>query len=359
MFLKKLQLYHFKNHAEAAFAFSEEINCFTGPNGSGKTNVLDAIHYLALCKSYFSNSDSLNIQDGAQYFTIHGIFDLEGNEEDIYCGLKQGQRKIIKRNQKEYQRLAEHIGLIPVVMIAPGDQELIIGGSEERRKFLDSMICQVDKDYLLNLTAYQRILQQRNALLKQLATNRSNDDSALEIWDEQLNIYAARIYETRKLFLEKFQPLFEHYYRFITSEKEVAIIHYDSQLQQGDMLTLLKSHSHRDRIMQYTTVGIHKDDLEFLIDGKSVRRFGSQGQQKSFVVSLKLAQFEYIKLESNKKPMLLLDDIFEKLDDRRMNRLLELVSANSFGQLFVTDTHKGRAEGVFEALGKQVTAYHF
>ncbi len=359
MYLKQLKLFHFKNHTEAEFAFSEEINCFTGPNGSGKTNVLDAIHYLSLSKSYFSNTDSLNIQEGQHYFTIHGVFDLDGYEEAIYCGLKQGQKKIVKRNQKEYQRIADHIGLIPIVMIAPGDQELINGSSEVRRKFLDSIICQVNRDYLQNLTAYQRVLQQRNALLKQLAASRSSDTGTLEILDEQLNAYASPIYQSRKLFLEEFKLLFNHYYQIITDGQEDASVLYESQLEQGDLISLLHRHSHRDKLLQHTTAGIHKDDLEFLIGGKSVRRFGSQGQQKSFVVSLKLAQFEYIKQLTHKRPLLLLDDIFEKLDDMRMERLLALVSAETFGQLFVTDTHKGRAEAVFGKLNKQVTAYHF
>ena len=359
MYLKKLNIFHFKNHAEIDFSFSPQVNCFTGPNGSGKTNVLDAIHYLSLCKSFFTTNDSQNIQDGAAFFTIHGEFELKGLTEDIYCGLKQGQRKIIKRNEKEYSRLSEHIGLIPLVMIAPADQTIITGGSEERRKFLDSIICQADKTYLENLTTYQRILMQRNALLKQLSANPSMDRNALGIWDDQLSNYATAIFEARQTFIAKFQLLVQQYFEVITNKKEEPGIQYKSQLQQGPIQNLLASHLSRDLMMQYSTVGIHKDDLEFTIDGKHVRRFGSQGQQKSFVVSLKLAQFQYINQVTGIKPLLLLDDIFEKLDDDRMNKLLELVSADTFGQLFVTDTHRGRAENIFERLGKDVIAYHF
>ena len=359
MYLKKLQLFNFKNHAEASFAFNNEINCFTGPNGSGKTNVLDAIHYLALCKSYFSGLDSQSIMEGSQSFTIHGVFDINGVEEEIVCGLKQGQRKIVKRNQKEYARLAEHIGLIPLVMIAPGDQELITGGSEERRKLIDSIICQVDKEYLENLTTYQRILHQRNALLKQMAAGNVSDAGTLELWDEQLAQSGEKIFERRTTFHNEFQPLFLRYYQFITNQLEAVELTYISQLQHDNFVNLLKSHSSRDRIFQFTTAGIHKDDLHLNLNGKPVKRYGSQGQQKSFVVALKLAQFEYITNATGKKPLLLLDDIFEKLDDERMQKLLALVSEKDFGQLFVTDTHKGRAEVVFGKLMKTVTAYHF
>ena len=358
MYLKKLKLFNFKNHLAEEFDFSPEVNCFTGPNGSGKTNVLDAIHYLALCKSYFSGMESQNITEGAQSFAIHGLFENNGLSEDIICGLKQGQRKIVKRNQKDYTRLAEHIGLLPIVMIAPNDQELISGGSEERRKLIDSIICQVDKEYLDNLSTYQRILLQRNALLKQLAAGKA-DFSSLEIWDEQLALTGNKIFNTRTAFIQEYQPLFLHFYQFITDQQEAAVLEYESQLQHDTMLNLLKSHSNRDRLLQYTTTGIHKDDLKLSLNEKPVRRFGSQGQQKSFVVALKLAQFEYIKQATGKKPMLLLDDIFEKLDDERMNKLLELVSDKEFGQLFVTDTHKGRAEKVFGKLKKEVAAFHF
>jgi DNA replication and repair protein RecF len=353
MYLEHLNLYNFKNHSEGNFKFGNEVNCFTGFNGSGKTNVLDAIYYLCMCRSYFHSSDSLNIKNGEQFFAIHGVFNTGSTKEDIYCGLKQGQRKIVKRNNKEYNRLADHIGLFPVVMIAPVDQELITGGSEERRKLIDSVLCQTDRTYLDNLTAYQRVLQQRNALLK----NNQPDDS-LSIWDEQLVQFGKEIYLKRKVFSEEMMLLFPAIYNQITGNSESGSFNYISQLAQADMAELLKTHYHRDRVLQYTSTGIHKDDFNFMIENTPVKRFGSQGQQKSFVISLKLAVYQYI-LQTNKTlPILLLDDIFEKLDDRRMNNLLTLVSGQSFGQLFITDTHQGRPEAVFGKLNKNVVSYH-
>jgi DNA replication and repair protein RecF len=359
MFLEKLSLFNFKNHEEAEFTFCHEINCFTGNNGTGKTNVLDAIYYLGLCKSYFTVSDSQCITQEASFFTIHGTFTLKKATEDIYCGLKQGQRKIMKRNQREYPRLADHLGLIPIVMIAPSDQELVTSGSEERRKLMDNIICQCDKIYLDNLTSYNRILTQRNSLLKNLAQNVVKDDGSLQIWDEQLAAYGTLIHQRRSEFAKDIQEDFNNIYRIITGNKESASFLYNSALNNSDMLSLLNAHHHRDKMLQYTSSGVHKDDLEFQIEGKSVKKFGSQGQQKSFVVALKLALYQYIKKIHLENPILLLDDIFEKLDDTRMQNLLGLVGGDDFGQLFITDTHEGRAEEVFKKYHRQVKSYHF
>ncbi len=359
MYLEKLSLFNFKNHEEAAFSFCHEINCFTGNNGTGKTNVLDAIYYLGLCKSYFTVSDSQCITQGAAFFTIHGTFTLNNAEEDIYCGLKQGQRKIMKRNQKEYPRLADHLGLIPIVMIAPADQELVTSGSEERRKLMDNIICQCDKIYLDNLSAYIRILAQRNSLLKGLAQNIVKDDGSLQIWDEQLAAYGTLIHQRRTAFAKDIQDDFKRIYRVITGNLESASFLYNSALHKSDMLSLLNAHHHRDKMLQYTSSGVHKDDLEFQIEGKAVKKFGSQGQQKSFVVAFKLALYQYIKRIHKENPILLLDDIFEKLDDTRMQNLLGLVGGDDFGQLFITDTHEGRAEEVFKKYHREVKSYHF
>ncbi len=350
MHIRKLSLFNFKNYSEATFEFAPQANCFTGSNGKGKTNVLDAIYYLCMCKSFFNATDSLNIKHDQSFFTIHGIFSLNNNTEDIFCGLKQGQKKIFKRNQKEYNRLAEHIGLLPVVMVAPVDQELITGGSEERRKFMDSIICQYDKVYLDDLTNYQKILQHRNALLKQMSKSNNADESSLQIWDEQLVSYAIKLYATRNRFVNEFAPLFTDFYKTISGETETVRITYDTHLHEGDFAEQLKRAFTRDRLLQYTTTGTHKDDLIMQIDGHPAKRFGSQGQQKSVVVALKLAQFELLKNARGLKPILLLDDIFDKLDDKRVNKLMSLVSHHTFGQLFITDTNDERVLSIFEGI---------
>lgn len=350
MHLKQLSLFNFKNYAESTFEFSAQANCFSGLNGKGKTNVLDAIYYLCMCKSFFNATDSLNIKHDASFFTIHGIFNLNGNTEDIFCGLKQGQKKIFKRNQKEYSRLAEHIGLLPVVMIAPVDQELITGGSEERRKFMDSIICQFDKIYLDDLTTYHKILQQRNALLKQLSKTSSADVSALQIWDEQLVSYAVKIYAARKRFVNDFDPLFKNFYSVISDDTEEVTLTYDSHLHEADFMQQLQHAFLRDRMLQYSTIGTHKDDLILRIGNHPARRFGSQGQQKSLVVALKLAQFELLKNARGLKPILLLDDIFDKLDETRVSKLMELVSHHTFGQIFITDTNAERILSIFGSI---------
>lgn len=350
MHLQQLTLFNFRNYEEAEFIFSPGVNALCGPNGSGKTNILDAIHYLCLSKSYFHNSDSLNIRHGENFFSIHGKFDLNDNTEEIFVGLKSGQKKIIKRNQKEYTRIGEHIGLLPVVMVAPRDQELITGGSEERRKLMDSIICQYDRPYLEDLVNYNRALQQRNAMLKQSARSGSHDDSLFQVWDDQLEYFASRVYTARLHFIERFVPLFNNFYAFLTKEKEPVHLGYQSKLADHSMGELLQMNKHRDHVMQYTTAGIHKDDLELLLDNYPVRRTGSQGQQKSFVLALKLAQFELMREAKGIRPLLLLDDIFDKLDRMRITRLMELVNRDTFSQLFITDTQEEHLREVFKEI---------
>lgn len=357
MHLQKLSLINFKNYTEASLSFSPEANAFVGDNGSGKTNLLDAIHYLSLCKSYFNPADNQNIRHGAAFMLVQGTYDLNGVEELIHCGLKRGQRKVFKRNNKEYERLADHIGLLPVVMISPVDSMLITEGSEERRKFIDSIISQYDKSYLEDLIAYNKLVAHRNALLKQFALSRSFDPSTLEVWDEQLVPLAGQLYVKRHAFISRFCPIFLQHYNFISDSKEEVSVIYESHLEQGDFAVTLAAALEKDRYMQYTTKGIHKDELVFSLGGFPVRRFASQGQQKSFLIALKLAQFQFIREVTGLRPILLLDDIFDKLDDSRVKRLMELVSRDNFGQLFISDAHPERVQKIFSDIGIPIRVF--
>lgn len=347
MFLKKLSVLNFKNYPEAELAFSSHVNCFTGHNGEGKTNILDAIHYLSFCKSFFNPVDSQNILHEAPFFLIQGIYDTDGQEEDIYCGLKRGQKKQFKRNKKEYTRLADHIGLFPLVMISPADSELVTEGSESRRKFMDSVIAQFDREYLEKLIHYNRVLSQRNMLLKQISSQHTFDKDALEIWDMQLLELGEIIYTKRKDFVCNFIAIFQKYYDLISGGREQVDISYSSHLNTGSFSEVLAKALQRDLAMEYTTVGIHKDDLEFKINNYTLKKFASQGQQKSFLIALKLAQFDFIKQIKHITPILLLDDIYDKLDDLRVKQLMQLVSSDYFGQLFITDTHPTRLAELF------------
>ena len=348
MYLKQLKLNNFKNHPEVALDFSPKINCFVGDNGVGKTNILDAIYYLSFCKSYFNPIDSQNIRHEEDFFAIHGQYDKNGETTDaVSCRLKRNQKKKFKRNQKEYDRLADHIGLYPLVMVSPYDRDLINDGSELRRKYIDSVISQFDRTYLDNLVNYNKALAQRNYLLKKFAENHSFDKATLEIWDEQMIKLGAAIYEERRKFLEAFTPIFQQYFEFISGGHEKVSITYASQLHDYPMRQLMDMALEKDRAVRYSTAGIHKDDLLFQIDGHPIKKFGSQGQQKSFVIAVKLAQFDYTKELKSFKPILLFDDIFDKLDENRVAQLIKLVSENNFGQVFITDTQRERIEKVF------------
>lgn len=342
MFLKQLSLINFKNYNEFEAKFSEKVNCFVGNNGMGKTNLLDAIHYLSFCKSVFNTIDSQNIKHNEGFFVIQGFFNKHGEESEVYCGIKRNQKKIFKKNKKEYERLSEHIGQYPLVMISPGDSELINGSSEIRRKFLDGIISQYDKVYLDKLISYNQVLKQRNALLKNFFESRTFDSETLSILDEQLCIYGKSILEIRQEFLKQFVPLFNSYYRYISNSKEEVALHYENSLGDRDFKTALMTALARDRAVNYTTVGPHKDDLEFTLDQFSLKKYASQGQQKSYLLALKLAQFEFIKEQKHTKPLLLLDDVYDKLDESRFAKLLEMVSGEKFGQVFITDTHPDR-----------------
>lgn len=350
MHLQELSLFNFKNYEDVKLSFSRGINCFVGNNGSGKTNILDAIYYLCFCKSYFNPIDSQNIQHNKPFFSIEGQFDREENIEPVFCGVKKGQKKVFRRNKKEYDRLADHIGLYPLVIISPADRNLIIEGSETRRKFIDGVISQSDKLYLQDIIKYNQVLAQRNALLKFFAANFTYDPTTLGIYDEQLEDLAQKIYEKRSAFMRAFNPIFQKYYQAISGSNEEVSLSYKSQLHQSDLSSLLKQSLNKDKILQYTTCGVHKDDLLFKINDYPIKKQGSQGQQKTYLIALKLAQFEFIKDLVGYKPLLLLDDIFDKLDDTRVEAIVRLVSEHHFGQIFITDTHKERTEDIVKKI---------
>ena len=345
MTLDRLILTNFKSYAEADVELCGNVNCFVGNNGTGKTNLLDAVHYLSFCKSYFNPVDSQNIRLGADFFAIHGHY----GPDVASCTLRLGQSKQMRWNKKQYKTLAEHIGKVPLVMVSPNDQQLITGGSELRRRFADSVISQVDHDYLNHLIAYNKALDQRNRLLKQMWDDRLWDDAMIALWDAQLELHGMSIYAGREAFTADFQPLFEEYYHWIAGDKEPGSIAY--QRDDRPLMLQLEASRQADRYAQHTTVGPHKDDfLLSLSEEMPVKRFGSQGQQKSFALALKLAQFQYLLNHSGNKPILLLDDIFDKLDMDRIRQLIALVGSDRFGQVLLTDTQPGRVQALFNDL---------
>ncbi len=357
MWLKNLTLLNFKNYTTADIGFDKSVSVFVGNNGAGKTNILDAIHYLCLCKSYFNPIDSQQIKIDEDFFLVQGDFDREHKNEKISCGLKRNQKKSFKRNKKEYEKLADHIGLFPVVMISPYDINLIMDGSEERRRFIDNVISQTDSKYLDQLIIYNRHLLNRNALLKQVAATRKLDVALLQILDDQLINSGVIIFEKRKQFLVDFIPFFNEHYRFLTSDAEQVSLTYHSQLNDQAFEVLLSNSIDKDRMLERTTTGIHKDELQFEISGMPMKKFGSQGQQKSFLIALKLAQYTYLQKFKAFKPLLLLDDIFDKLDDLRIHKLMAMVSHQDFGQIFITDTNKDRVVAVFDEISIPINLF--
>ncbi len=356
MYLHRLQLANFKNYDTLDVTFSNNVNCLVGNNGVGKTNLLDALYYLSFCKSYFNSIDSQNIRSGKDFFAIHGHYVLNDDQPDeltaVSCTLQKGQSKKIKFNKKSCSSFAEHIGRLPLVIVTPSDQNLILGGSEVRRKFMDGIISQVDRNYLQLLLGYQKALEQRNRLLKQFYENRYFEEDSIALWNEQLVRFGEPIVAARQAFLRDFSPRFEHYYKLIhpdAADSERPSIVYNTQLsdQEPAFDAQLASAQRRDAQMQFTTVGPHKDDLDFFVSDFAVKRFASQGQQKTFLLALKLAQFDYINERLGTKPILLLDDIFDKLDMLRVSQLVLLVGSDRFGQVFITDTQQGRVETIF------------
>ena len=350
MFLKKLSLINYKNFSSRDFDFDAKINCFVGDNGVGKTNALDAVYHLAFGKSYFNPMSSQNIKHGEEFFVLDGHFEKKERDEKIVCSLKRGMKKTIKRNAKVYDRLSEHIGLIPLVIISPADRDLIIEGSETRRKFIDGVISQSNSEYLQTLIKYNKVLAQRNALLKYFAANHTFNETTIAVYDEQLATYGTYIYEKRLEFIEVFIPIFKEQYIAISGDQEEVNLKYSSQLSGTELLRLLKNNIEKDRALQYTSVGIHKDDLHFEIEGHPIKKFGSQGQQKSFLIALKFAQFYLLKQQAKTTPILLLDDIFDKLDENRVSHIIKLVDDSNFGQIFISDTHGERTENVVKSI---------
>ena len=358
MWLKQLSVLNFKNYTETSIAFLPEVNAFTGENGAGKTNLLDAIHYLSLCKSYFNPIDSQHIKRGEDWFMVQGEFDRDERCDVIACSLKKNQKKQFKRNKKDYPRLADHIGQFPLVMISPSDSEIITEGSEERRKFVDNVISQTDNRYLDTLISYNKILLQRNTLLKNIKEKGVFDIGLLEVLNLQLIEVGELIYKRRKQFMEEFTPSFQRHYTYLTGQAEDVALVYDSQLHEKDFLQLLEMSIDKDRHLERTTQGIHKDDLLFTIHGEMpLKKFGSQGQQKSFLIALKLAQYSFLQEKNRFKPLLLLDDIFDKLDDKRTKQLMKMVSNDEFGQIFITDTDAERIRRIFEEIDQPIRIF--
>ncbi len=352
MYLQRLSLMNFKNIEDQTFDFEKKINCFVGSNGAGKTNVLDAIYYLSFAKSYFNPIAIQNIKYHEDFFVIEGGYVVRERSEKIICSLKKGQKKILKRNGKIYNRFSEHIGQFPLVIISPADRDLITEGSETRRKFIDGVISQQDKHYLSSLIGYNKVLNQRNALLKFFVANRTFDALNLNAYNKQLIYYGTEIHEKRSAFLEKFVPIFDEKYQIISNDNEHVGLRYKSQLNDINFDELLAAHLEKDKVLQYTYGGIHKDDLTFEIGTYPIKKFGSQGQQKSYLIALKFAQFEFIKKQSGVTPILLLDDIFDKLDEHRVSQIINLVNNDEFGQIFITDTHFERTENVIKQSNK-------
>jgi len=339
MILERLSIINYKNIKEATLDLSPKINCFIGHNGAGKTNVLDAVYFLSFCHSAQTTQDSLVINHDETFFMLEGAYlsTLSPQPMAIHCAMKRGAKKVFKRDKKAYQRLSEHIGLIPIVMISPADAYLIEGSSEERRKLMDVVIAQLDRSYIETLNRYNKALQQRNALLKM--EDSETDPELLTLWEEQMAREGEKIYAKRNEFVERIIPLFQEFYETISGGHEKVSLNYTSHCQRGPLLEVIQRDRFKDRAVGYSLHGIHRDDLEITIDGHAMRREGSQGQQKTFVIALKLAMHHLLKNDDS-CPILLLDDIFDKLDSQRVEQIVKLVASNQFGQIFITDTNR-------------------
>lgn len=344
MILKRLSILNYKNIEQADLDFSPKVNCFIGQNGMGKTNLLDAIYYLSFCKSSTNPIDSQVMRHDSEFFVVQGLYETEqGDEEDIYCGMKRRLKKTFKRNKKAYLRFSEHVGFIPLVMVSPSDSELILGGSEERRRFMDVAISQHDKEYLAELINYDKALQQRNALLKQ---EEEPDAELLSLWEEMMARSGAVIYRRRKEFIAELTPIFQSFYTRISDDREEVSLGYLSHGDRGDLLDVIRGGRTKDRIMGYSLHGTHKDDLEMQLGGYPIKREGSQGQNKTYLIALKLAQFDFLRRSGHTTPILLLDDIFDRLDASRVEQIIRLVSGDTFGQIFITDVNRGHLDRI-------------
>lgn len=347
MFLSKISIINFKNIKAADLSLSPKINCFIGYNGEGKTNLLDAVYYLSFCRSAYNSIDSQLITHGSDFFVIDGNYDCGNDiEEHVYCGMKLGSKKHVKRNKKEYKRLSQHIGLIPLISISPSDISIIEGGSDERRKLMDTVISQYDNTYIEALTLHNKALQQRNALLKMES---EPDLTLMDLWEQEMAKYGEIIYNKRDNFVREMIPLFQETYQTISKQKEIVSLNYTSHCQRGALLDVIQRDRAKDRAVGYSLHGVHRDDLEMTIGGYQLKREGSQGQCKTFMLALKLAQFDFLKrTSSNTTPLLLLDDIFDKLDSGRVEQIVRLVSSDSFGQIFITDTNRDNLNKILQ-----------
>jgi DNA replication and repair protein RecF len=349
MQINKLSLTNFKNYTEVSIVFHPKLNCFVGNNGVGKTNLLDAIYYLCMCKSCFSSTDQYSIRNSEEFMLLQAEFLRNQKSESLSCGLHREKKKQFRRNKKEYSRLSDHIGLFPVVMVSPADSHLILGGSEERRKYMNGVISQYNKQYLDDTIRYNKVLLNRNRILKE-TRNKPEQEELLDVFDAQLAELGNRIFLVRKDFIKKFIPVFKRLYNFISQENEKVELAYQSQMNDGDYAELLKMNRRRDLILQYSATGIHKDDLILLLNDAPVKKTGSQGQQKTYMVSMKLAQFEFLKGIKKIPPLLLLDDVFDKFDALRVRQILKLVADESYGQIFITHTNLDRMNNILKEL---------
>ncbi|MFA0961621.1 DNA replication/repair protein RecF [Roseivirga sp. BDSF3-8] len=352
MYLEKIELLNFKNYESLALDFDQGINCFTGPNGSGKTNLLDAIYYLSLTKSAFSSTDSSNIRHDSSYFMLRGVFTSDKKAVTIQCQIQSGQKKKVLHDKTPYEKISEHIGRFPAVLIAPDDTELVKGGSEGRRRFFDSLISQIDARYLDDLIRYNQVLKRRQELLKQFENRKYFDGELLDVYDRELVEGAIRLGARRRDFIEEFSPLFVRHYEELSDGKEKVALSYQTEVTGDDFEKKFRKSRDRDLMLQRTNKGIHKDDFTFLTDDHSLKKFGSQGQQKSFVIALKLAKFDVLTDKKGFKPLLLLDDIFDKLDDSRISHLVGMITARRFGQVFLTEARPERTKKVFEHISE-------
>ncbi|ELR69689.1 DNA recombination and repair protein RecF [Fulvivirga imtechensis AK7] len=344
MHIEKLSLFNFKNYEDVTLNFSEKVNCLVGVNGSGKTNILDAIYYLSLTKSAFNNIDSQNIRFGESIFSIKGNFKLENKTYEIVCAFQEGSKKTFKANKKDYEKLSEHVGRFPVVLIAPNDVDVIREGSEARRKFFDTILCQLDSSYLETLSKYNQYLRQRNSALKKFAFIGRVDYDLINTYDDQLLKLGKDIFLKRAAFIRGFLMLFQQHYIQISQGKEEVNIIYRSEWLQDDFVAQFKASIKKDLALERTSMGIHRDDYRLIISGKPIKKFASQGQQKTYLVALKMAHFDTIAGLKDFKPILLLDDIFDKLDDERIRKLMEMITGHQFGQVFITDARRDRTE---------------
>jgi len=369
MILKKLQILNYKNIREATLELSPKINCFIGPNGVGKTNFLDAIYYLSFCRSASNPIDSQVIRHNEPFCMLEGEYDDGSAPMTVSAGLKRGVKKHFKRNKKEYKRLSEHIGLIPLVIVSPADTLLIEGGSEERRKLMDMVIAQYDRPYMDHLNRYNTALAQRNSLLRQASASMeatapgtpatTYDPSLMQILEEQMATEGEALYRRRLAFVEELTPIFQQYYQQISQDHEQVELHYVSHCQRGTLLEVIQRDRIKDCAVGYSLHGVHRDDLEFTLNGHLMRREGSQGQNKTYVIALKLAQFDFLKrTASQTTPLLLLDDIFDKLDATRVEQIVRLVSDNSFGQIFITDTNREHLDQILQTSTLDYKIYH-